>query len=108
MLSEKELKAEIELLEDKIEIYTEELAPFKLLEDLIEEKLRMSTFRGDLNIKIIIQQKASKEAKMKGWKNELMIYKRILDGKKMDHLQTPRYCDRTNKIIEDAITELKK
>ncbi len=107
MLTEKELKDEIKLIQQKIDVYEKEIEPFLELENLIHDK--MSKFGGnELSINLVIQQKSSKVAMIKSWEKEILVYKRILNGKRMDKLQEPRYVEKTKAMITKAIEQIKR
>lgn len=106
MLTEDEIKAEIELLNVKIKKFEAQVKPFLELESLIQG--RLNELHSGININVAIQQKSAKEAMIKNWKKELQIYQRILSGKKMDPLAGEDNADKTGQLIRQVISEVKE
>lgn len=92
MLTEKEMQVEIELLESKIEDYLTKLEPYTELENVLyaeaSKLFPKSKFDNSIgiNLSFSVKQKSVLENQIKRWEFELRIYKRILEGKKMDAL----------------------
>ena len=106
MLTEDEIKQEILLIQSKIDSYRDELKPFEELEKLFDEKA--NRVGSSIDVKITISQKASKEAMIKAWEKEIIVYNRILNGKKMDPLPDPRYYDGISDQVERIVKAMKE
>lgn len=90
MLTESQIKDEIKLLDLKIESYLKKLEPFIEIQNRIQKEILdrciNNTSSESLNVTLTIKQKSTLEATIKRWEHEKTIYKRILDGKRMDNL----------------------
>ena len=106
MLTEDEIKQEILLIQRKIDSYRKELEPFQELEKLFDEKA--NRVGSSIDVKITISQKASKEAMIKAWEKEIIVYNRVLEGKKMDPLPDPRYYDGVADKVKRIVKEIKE
>lgn len=97
MLNEDEIKLEIKTIEKKIEKYENDIKPFTRLEELMKAKIG-----ANIDVNVVIGQKASKVAMIKSWKKEILILKRILDGRKMPELtnDAPEWKKQTEVILE--------
>lgn len=106
MLTEDEVKGEIELIKEKIKTFEKEIEPFVKLQQEIETKFDRlhSPFSFNINIPI----KSGKEAMIKSWKKELLIYERILKGKRMDHLQDRTINDVQSEHAKKLMEKLKE
>lgn len=97
MLSEEEIKLEIKTIEKKIIKYENDIKPFTRLEELLKEKIGTN-----IDVNVVIGQKASKVAMIKSWKKEIQILNRVLEGKKMPQLtdDVPQWKNQTEYVLE--------
>ena len=90
MLTEKEMKVEVELLSCKIEIYRKKLQPYSDMEEKfrkeINENFIKSTYSESITFTLNLKEVSRLRGIIKKWNDEIAIYQRILAGRKMEKI----------------------
>lgn len=91
MLTEPELREEIQLIQDKIKKYRDELQPYLQIIDSFQREVdsrfvKTLVAASELKVTITMSAVTQKLNQIKIWENELRVYNRILEGKRMDKI----------------------
>lgn len=106
MLTEDEIKIEIETIRGKITRYENDIKPFSDLEDLLKKRIALR--HTGIGFNITISQKNAKVAMIKNWKKEIQILQRVLSGQKMPTLtdELPNFLEQVD-VVKNVIRDLR-